>query len=94
LFRENRETLNKSQCFVWRRRVYRERMDTGFELAGERLIDHAMTGESALPPERISHDIDPEMSFSTRLMSGVAFMPVGFVKHLQAQRSEGFSQLP
>jgi hypothetical protein len=53
-----------------------------------------MTGESALPPERISHDIDPEMSFSTRLMSGVAFMPVGFVKHLQAQWSEGFSQLP
>jgi hypothetical protein len=74
--------------------VYRERMDTRFELSGERLIDHAMTGESALPPECISHNIDPEMSFSTRPMSGVAFMLMGFVKHLQAQRCEGLGQLP
>ena len=68
-------------------------MDTRSELYGERLIDHAMTGKSALSPECISHDIDPEMSFSTWPMSGVAFMPVGFVEHLQASRSEGLSEL-
>jgi hypothetical protein len=86
--------LKKSQSFVRRRRVYGEGMDARFELASERLIDHAMAGYSALPPECISHDIDSEMRFPTRPMSGVPFMVMGFVKHLQAQRGEGFSQLP
>ena len=86
--------LKKSQSFVRRRRAYGEGMDAGFELGSERLIDHAMAGYPALPPECISHDIDPEMRFPTRPMSGVPFMMMGFVKHLQAQRGEGFSQLP
>lgn len=69
-------------------------MHTGLELSGKRFINHAMAGESALPPKRISHDIDPEMRLSPRSMSGMPFVLVGFIKHLQAQRSEGFSELP
>ena len=72
----------------------RERVDTGIEFAGKRLVDHAMTREPALPPERLSHDMDPEMRFSPRPMAAMAFMAMGFVEHLQAQRREGFGQLP
>jgi hypothetical protein len=74
--------------------MYRKRVDTGLEFVSKHLIDHAMAGYSTLPPEGISHDIDPEVGFSTRPVSGVAFMANGFVEHLQALRSEGFSQLP
>jgi hypothetical protein len=74
--------------------VYGKRMDTGFELVGESLINHAMASDPALPPERISHDINPEMRFSAWPMSGVAFMLMGFIEHLQSQRSEGLRQLP
>ena len=73
--------------------MYGERVDAGFEFVGEGLVDHAMACDPALPLERISYNIDPEMRFSARLMSGVAFMLMGFVEHLQAQRSEGRSQL-
>jgi len=83
----------KSQGFIWCRRVDGERMDPGFELAGEYFIDHAMAGDPALPPECISHDIDPEMRFSPRPMSGVPFMVMRFIKHPQTQRGQGFSQL-
>src|SRR5215471_9721817 len=69
-------------------------MDARSEFGGERLIDHTVAGESALPPEGISHNIHSEMSFSARPMSGVTFMVMGFVKYLQAQGSEGFSELP
>ena len=72
----------------------RERVDTGFELAGKRLIDHAMAGEPALSSECVSHDIDSEMRFSTRLMSCMTFVLMGFVEHFQAQRREGLGQLP
>jgi len=73
--------------------MYRERMDTGLEFVGKRVVDHAMAGYPALPPECISHDIDPEVRFSARPVPGVAFMSMRFVEHLQAQRREGLGQL-
>jgi hypothetical protein len=74
--------------------VYGKRVDTGFEFVSERFIDHAMTSDPALPPERVSYDINSEMRLAAGSMSGVAFMLVGFVEHLQAQRSEGLGELP
>jgi hypothetical protein len=74
--------------------VYGKRMNTGFELVGEGLINHAMASDPALPSERVSHDINPEMRFSARPMSGVAFMLMGFVEDLQSYGSEGLGQLP
>ena len=71
-----------------------ERVDTRLELVGEGVVNHAMPRDPALPPERVSHNMNPEMRFSARPMSGVAFMLTGFVEHLQASRSEGLSELP
>jgi hypothetical protein len=71
-----------------------ERMDPGLEFVSEGLVDHAMTSDPALSMERASHDIDSKMRFSARSMSGVSFMLMGLVEHLQAQWSEGFGQLP
>lgn len=70
-----------------------ERMNAGLEFVSEGLVDHAMTSDPALSAERASYDINSKMRFSAGPMSGVAFMLMGLVEHLQAQRSEGFDQL-
>jgi hypothetical protein len=49
--------------------------------------------EPALPPERVRHDIDPEMSFTARLMAAMALVLVGLVDHLEALWHESLSQL-
>jgi len=69
-------------------------MDTGFQFMGEGLVYQTMASDPALPPEGLRYDIDSEMRFSTRPMSGVALMLTRFVNYLQSQRSEGFSQFP
>ena len=74
--------------------MYGERVDTRFEFVREGVINHAMTCDPALPLEGVSYNIDPEMRSSARPMSGVAFMLMGFIEHLQASRSEGLSELP
>ena len=73
--------------------MYGERVDTRFEFVGEGVVNHAMACDPALSLERVSHNIDPKMRFSARPMSGVAFMLMGFVEHLQASWSEGLSEL-
>lgn len=74
--------------------VYGERMDTGFKFVSEGFVDHPMTSDPALPPERVSYNINSKMRFTAGSMSGVSFMLMGFVEHLQAQRREGLGQLP
>jgi hypothetical protein len=74
--------------------VYGKRMDARFEFVSESLVDHAMTSDPALPPERVSYDVYSEMCLTAGSMSGVAFMLVGFIEHLQAPRREGLGQLP
>jgi hypothetical protein len=81
------------QRFTWRGSMYGERVDTRFELVGEGVVNHAMARDPALPLERVSHNINPEMRFSARPMSGVTFMLMRFVEHLQASRSKGLSEL-
>ncbi len=73
--------------------MYGKRVDTGFKFVRERLVDHAMTSDSALSPERICHNIDSEVGFSAGPMPGMAFVLVGLVKNFQAQWREAFSQL-
>jgi hypothetical protein len=88
-----RSTRPTAQTFIGRSCVYGKRMDTGFEFVGERFVDHAMASNPALPPERVSYDINSEMRFSAGTVSGVALMLMGFVEHLQAQGSEGLGEL-
>ena len=68
--------------FTRRGCVYGERVDAGFEFLDEGLVNHAMACDPALPLERVSHNIDPEMRFSARPMTGVPLMLMRFVEHL------------
>jgi hypothetical protein len=61
-----------------------ERVDAFGELARQRLVDHAMALDPALPFEGPSHDIDPEMGLAARPVPGMALMLVGFIDHPQA----------
>ena len=71
----------------------RKRMDTRGEIVGQRLVDHAMTIDPALPFEGIRHNINPEMGFTAGPCAGVARMLVGFINHVEALRGESRGQL-
>ena len=68
-------------------------MDAAGELACKQLIDHTVAFEAALSLEGFRHDIDAVMCLPARLVSGMAFMLVGFVQHLEAFRCESLGQL-
>ena len=70
-----------------------ERVDSAFELAAKRFVDHAMALEPALSAECLGHDIYPEMSFSARPVSGMPDVLVGFVHHPHALGCESPGQL-
>ena len=52
--------------------VDRERMHAAGELIRKRRIDHAVALDPVFSPERIRHDMDPEMGLAARPASGVA----------------------
>lgn len=70
-----------------------ERVHAGGQLIRKYFIDHAMAVDPGLSFEGFRHDIDPEMSLSARPVSGMAFVPVGFVHHIEALRNESLGQL-
>jgi hypothetical protein len=82
-----------SQAFLRCGRMDRERMDAGLQFGGKRRIDHAVALQPALSTEGFRHDIDPEMGFAARPVSGMTLVTVGFVLDLEAQRREGRGQL-
>lgn len=63
-----------------------ERMDTALELVRQRRVDHAVTFESGLSPERARHDIESEMRFTARPMASMSLVQMGFVFDVQAFR--------
>src|SRR5439155_25985015 len=79
--------------FVGSRGVDGERVHAAAELGGERGVDHAVALQPALPPERLRHDIQAEMSLAARPVTGMAFVLVGFVDYPKAFQSESFGQL-
>ena len=70
-----------------------QRVDAARELAGKRSIDHAVALDSGLSLEGIRHDMYPEMRLAPGAVSGVAFVPAGFIDHQQALWCESFGQL-
>ncbi len=70
--------------FPRREGVNRQRMHAAGEFPGERLIDQAMAVDPALAFERLGHDMNPVMAFSTGTMARVPRMLMGFVLHPQA----------
>ena len=64
----------------------RQRVDAAREFAGQRLIDHAVTFDPALPAEGFRHDMDPEMGLAARPVSGVPDVLVRLVLDVEALR--------
>ncbi len=70
-----------------------ERVNASGELGRERLVNHAVTFDPGLSFERFRHNINAVVSLPARPVSGMAFVLVGFVQHLEALRGESFNQL-
>jgi hypothetical protein len=70
-----------------------ERMHAALELGDKGFVDHAVALEPALPAERLSHDIYPEMRFPALAMPGVPGVLVGFVHYLEPRGVESPGQL-
>ncbi len=70
-----------------------ERMHAALELGDKGFVDHAVALEPALPAERLSHDVYPEMRFPALAMPGVPGVLVGFVHHLEPRGVESPGQL-
>ena|SRR5690242_19534395 len=70
-----------------------ERMNTALELIGQRRVDHAVTFEPGLSPERLRHNIESEMRLAARPMAGMPFMETGFVFNVQAFGRKSRDQL-
>ena len=68
-------------------------MDAARQLTGKCLVHQAVAFEPALSTERFRYNIDPEMGFAARPMSGMSDMLVGFVDYVETLRREGFTQL-
>jgi hypothetical protein len=79
--------------FSRRRRVDGERVHALPELARKCVVHHAVTLEPGLSAEGVGYDMHPEMGLSPRAMSGMAFVLVGFIHHIEARGLESFSQL-
>jgi hypothetical protein len=69
-----------------------QRVDAVRKLLGERLIDHAVTCESALSRKGFRHDMNPKMGLSAWAMGGMAFMVMGFINHVEFAGREGCCQ--
>jgi hypothetical protein len=68
-------------------------MHAGGEFRSQRGIYHAMSVDAALPPEGFRHNIYAEVRFPFGPVTGMAFVLVGLVHHVQAFGRESFNQL-
>ena len=70
-----------------------EGVDAAGEFSCQRLIDHAVTLDAGLSPERVRYNIHPVVRLPARSVPGMAFMLVRFINHFQALRRESLGQL-
>lgn len=62
----------------------RQRVDAAGKFLRQRLMDHAMTFDPALPIEGRRHDIDSEMRFAAGAMPGVPGVKMRFIDDVEA----------
>lgn len=67
-----------------------QRVHAAGQIVRERRIDHAMALDPGLSFEGFRYNINPEMGLPAGPRPGVAFMLVGFVRHIEAFRRESF----
>ena len=70
-----------------------ERVHTAGKLGRERGIDHAVALNPVLPAKGFRYDIKSEMGLAAGPVSGMTFVPTGFVFDVQALRRESLVQL-
>ena len=71
----------------------RQRMHAACKLPRQRRVDHAVALDPALSAEGFRHDIESEMGFAARPVSGMALVVMGFILDAQALRRKGRRQL-
>ena len=71
----------------------RQRMHAARKLPSQRRVDHAVALDPALSAEGFRHDIESEVGFAARPVSGVALVVMGFILDAQASRCESRRQL-
>ena len=69
-----------------------ERMHAASQLGAKCVVDHAVAFEPALSAERFRHDIKTKVRFTSRPVSGVPRMQMGFVFDMQALGRESRNQ--
>ena len=86
-------TLQFGLLFLRRVDVDGEGVHAALQFGRQCRVDHAVTLDPALPPEGLSHNINPEMGLPAGTVAGMAFMLVGFIDDAQACRRESLGQL-
>ena len=71
----------------------RQGMHAALKLTHQRRVNHAVALDPALSAEGFRHDIESEMGFAARPVSGMALVVMGFILDAQALRRERRSQL-
>src|SRR5580704_18972903 len=92
-YSSHRAIRSRLHAFPRRLRMDRQRVDTALKLARQRRVDHAMALDPALSAEGFRHDIESEMGFAARPVSGMALVVMGFIFDAQTLRRESRRQL-
>lgn len=91
--RQVRTGILQSAHFRRRMDFQRQRVDAAGEFLRQRLMDHAMTFDPALPIEGRRHDIDSEMRFAAGAMPGVPGVKMRFIDDVEAGGRESRGEL-
>ena len=86
-------TQCRLRTFLRRLCMNRQRVDAARKLTCQRRVDHAVALDPALTAEGFRHDIESEMGFAARPVSGMALVVMGFILDTQALRRESRGQL-
>jgi len=71
----------------------RQGMHAALKLTHQRRVNHAVALDPALSAKRFRHNIEPEMGFAARPVSGMSLVVMGFILDTQALRRESRRQL-
>src|SRR5580704_9277361 len=91
-YSSHRAIRSRLHAFPRRLCMNRQCVDTARKLARQRRVDHAVALDPALSAEGFRHDIESEMGFAARPVSGMALMVMGFILDAQALRRKSRRQ--
>src|SRR4029079_7766677 len=66
----------------------RQRVHAAGQLTRKCLVNHAVPLDPALSPERLRHDMNPEMGLAAQPVPGVSLVLMRFIHNIEALRRE------